>query len=51
MGIVSEFAGVQLKTRLSCAFAVTVRAQMSTVTKTEKCFIRKVFAGYGGRPS
>ena len=48
MGMVSALAGVQLKTRLSWALAVTAKAQMSTAADMEKCFIPEYLLGAGG---
>src|SRR5579884_2215501 len=44
MGMVSLLAGVQLKTRLSCAFAANANKQASSAAETEICFIHEVFA-------
>src|SRR6185312_2943831 len=50
-GMDSLLAGVQSKTRLSCALAMAARAQMSSAIKTERRFISKVFAVSRGRHS
>src|SRR5579864_3109105 len=44
MGMVSVLAGVQLKTRLSCALAIVAKAEISSAAKKEILRILEVFA-------
>jgi hypothetical protein len=49
--MLSLLAGVQLKTRLSCALAMAEKTQTSTAAEMEICFISEVFAGSRRGPS